>query len=327
MVFNGYFQSCLVSSLIGLAGCLQASVGLAQTIGKKEASDVFVRVAVVRAELESIRFVMGRSKNNQPEIDVSGAEPREVYFQALTLFRKADRLCFERTREREAEPKAPTRSLTPTDVYGVVDAALKRIRRVKKKLGIDKQATPPARDKTKTPTDVFQSCVQASRQLNLLLDRQFTPSDVFQQVTRSVAFASRLLERFPDAETIPDEPEFEPAKRPADVYGRLVSCFKIIKRVAENSGENVLGFDPDQKLYLQAEPSDVYDIASLLISELSYLHSKLPSAKPPHKVYYPGRKFPSHVFQRAGMLERQLTSLEALVGKNRDWLKPGSGGQ
>jgi hypothetical protein len=72
-----------------------------------EPPDVYVLLGQVREELESIRFVMGRHKNEQPEIDVDRAAPREVYFQSLPMFRKAERLCFEQTREHVSEPKLP----------------------------------------------------------------------------------------------------------------------------------------------------------------------------------------------------------------------------
>ena len=57
-------------------------------------------------------------------------------------------------------------------------------------------------------------------------------------------------------------------------------------------------------------PSDVYDVASLLVAELAHLHRQFPDAEPPHETYYPGRKFPSHVYQRVGILESQLIELE-----------------
>ena len=77
----------------------------------------------------------------------------------------------------------------------------------------------------------------------------------------------------------------------------------------------------DETQIQQAEPSDVYDVASLIVAELAYLHSKLTDAKSPREVYYVGRKFPSHVYQRAGILDRQLIELQRWVLENPDWLK------
>jgi hypothetical protein len=97
-----------------------------------EAADVLVDVETVRQELGAIRFVIGRPTNQQPEIAVHGAAPPEVYFQALTLYRKAERLCFEHTRTHGTMPVLPSGDIRPSDVYQVVDAALERIRASKK---------------------------------------------------------------------------------------------------------------------------------------------------------------------------------------------------
>lgn len=288
---------------------------------KVEPADVFRKVGVVREELKSITFVMGRPKNRQPSIKVKGAQPREVYFQARTLFRKAERLCFDITRRRKAEPALPKTTPRPADVLKLVDAALERLRLVKEKLKIDKKADVPARDADRSPNDVFIAIVDANRQLNLLLDRRFTPSDVFQQVTAAVGYASRLLESFDAGQPTVKAPKHVPGKRPADVYRRLVKCYERIRGIALRSRVRMLEFTPDEKQIAQAEPSDVYDVAALLVSELAYLHSRLPGAKPPRKAFYPGRKFPSHVFQRAGILERQLADLEKRVAAKPDWLK------
>ncbi len=57
---------------------------------KIEPPDVFVHVALVRAELELIRLELGKPKSKQKELPIFDAQPREVYFQAQTLFRKTD---------------------------------------------------------------------------------------------------------------------------------------------------------------------------------------------------------------------------------------------
>ena len=77
----------------------------------------------------------------------------------------------------------------------------------------------------------------------------------------------------------------------------------------------------DEATCLQMKPADVYDVASLMVAELNHLHSRLPSGKPPRQVFAPGRKFPSHVYQRVGLLEVQLEQLEKLVRKSPGWLK------
>lgn len=52
---------------------------LDETSTAVEPADVFVRVALVRDELENLRFVMGRPANTQTEPEVSDAVPCEVF--------------------------------------------------------------------------------------------------------------------------------------------------------------------------------------------------------------------------------------------------------
>ena len=133
-----------------------------------EPKHVYAQVALVRAELELIRLEMGKPEAQHHEMRVSGAAPREVYAQAETLFRKADRLCYERLGLRSRAPAPPEKEIRPGDVLGVVKAANQRIQLVKEKLGIPEQGKAPSPNGEKLPSDVFLSIVQANRQLNLL---------------------------------------------------------------------------------------------------------------------------------------------------------------
>lgn len=105
-------------------------------------ADVYARVALVRSELELVRREMGRRADPRPEPDVRDASPREVFFQAVTLFRKANRLSFERAREQAPIPEPPAGTIRPAHVLAVVDSALGRLGRVKASLGIPESGRP-----------------------------------------------------------------------------------------------------------------------------------------------------------------------------------------
>ena len=290
--------------------------------GQIDTAGIFVHVALIQAELELIRFEMGKPKIKKAEIAVKDAAPRELFFQALTLFRKANRLSFEQLRQRVTVPVIPEKKIEPSQVHAVVDTALQRIYLVKKKLGIIEQAKVTPQNAAKTSSDVFVAIIQANRQINLLLDQQFTPSDVFQQVTLAVGYTSRLLGQFLNApRTPPQSPEFERGKRPPDVYRRLIGCYELARQIAVTSGLEMLTLKSSESQIETVIPSDVYDIASLVVSGLAYLYAQMEEAQPPYEVYNPGRKFPSHVYQRAGILEKQLIDLKKRVNKNPNWLK------
>jgi len=67
-------------------------------------------------------------------------------------------------------------------------------------------------------------------------------------------------------------------------------------------------------------PSDVYDLSILLVSELAFLHGQLKDADAPLQSRDLAFKVPSHVYQRAELLLRQLVELETRVSVNPDWL-------
>jgi len=282
--------------------------------------DVFAQVALIQEELELIRRYMGKPRDTRPEIKVRNAAPREVFFQALTLFRKADQLCFELTRRRAVMQGFPSSEIRTSHVFVLLRAARQCLQLVKKELKISETRAAPPPDPAKTPTDVFRLIVQVNRQLNLLLIRRFSPSDVYQQVTQAINYAAFLLRRFSDVQTrIPAAPAFVRGKFPADVYRRLIKCFGLIQEIARRSGLTILEREPTDEDLLHVNPGDDYNMASLIVSELAYINRKAGNAVPPQS-YFPGLKFPSHVYQRVGILEAQLTELLKQVKARPNWL-------
>lgn len=284
-------------------------------------SHAYQQATIVRQEIDLIRAEMGKPKVAAPPIRVEKAAPREVYFQALTLFRKADRMAFEHTRERSEEPALPTGEIRPRDVHAMVRAARGRIGKVMEKLKITEPATAADLEPDIVPSQVFNSIIAANAELNQLLDQKFAPGDVYMQVTTAIAYMARLLDSPGNPSTPPGPPPLERRKRPSDVYRKLIMCFEEIHQVGEQSGVTMLDLKVDEDQIARVEPSDVYDVASLLVSELAHLHSRRAGALPPRKVYNPGRKLPSHVFQRIGILCGQMEMLQRKVGSDPDWLK------
>ncbi len=298
---------------------LLATASLAGSAPQIAPPNVHARLMLLHQELELIRYEMGKPRPLEWRARIAGVAPREVYFQALTLFRKANRLSFEHTREIVDELPPPDGEIKPADVLAVVENALDRIWRVKEKLGISREIAQEVPDPSKTPDDVIVATMRASQQLNMLLDQPFSPAEVYEQLTLAIGYAARLRAQFP-GDRIPETPPFESGKIPSDVYRKLLDCFAIIRRIAETSNLSMLSLEVDEGNLPTATPSEVYDVATMLVSELAYLWEQLDNVPPPRPAYYPGRRFPSHVYQRALLLERQLAELDQLVDSRPGWL-------
>ncbi len=301
---------------LAVAGFLQSSIDAVET----QPPHVYARLQLLAAETELVRQEIGAPRDARPAVVVRGGEPRHNYFEALALNRKVQRLCFDLTGDEGVNPPPMSNRVEPADVFAVVDAAVHNMRRVKVQFQIPGQSVEPAPDERKTPSDVFSLVVGISRQVSLMLDTRPTPTAVYGQLVDAAGTASRLLASFPDAPQ-PTAPDFERGRTPADVHSRLVRCLDHLSRILTKSGQTTL--EVDWKLEPgQIAPSDVYDVATLLVSELHYLETHFPRAPGSSAVleFHPGRKLPSHNYQLAGLLEAQVRQLERQVEAQPDWL-------
>src|SRR5687768_7427197 len=89
----------------------------------------YARAQRVLAETATIRDEMGRTSDPRPVPEVSGAQPREVYFEAIAAWRKSDRLAAEiGAQPPQPAPTAPElRDLRPGHVLQLIDAVLARL--------------------------------------------------------------------------------------------------------------------------------------------------------------------------------------------------------
>ena len=137
-------------------------------------AEVYQLVSGLSEEIEHLRWVMGRPVNRQAKPVVRNVSPHEVYFQALTLFEKINRLSSELVHDKSLGiPMRSLNAITPKDVLVVVKATQNHVRSISRKLQITFNAQPSPLEMSRTPADVFQAIVQANRQLNLMLSKQY----------------------------------------------------------------------------------------------------------------------------------------------------------
>jgi len=314
----------IVSPSIGVAEGVQTQPpvsGREMSVESIVPADVFARVQLFRKVLDDVRFEMGKRKSQDIGLLVEEAAPHEVFFQAKTLYRKTDQLVVEITEDsaillQEKDPKA----IRPFHVWKVVDKALHRILHLREKLGMSLSNSEGLADPTTTPTTVFFALGFANKQLNHLLVKQFSPKEVIKQVGLSIGYTNRLLEEFPASIHRSSLPTLVRGRRPSDVFSRLVDCYIQIGEIASKSKVKMLRLNSRNLDRIDVQPNDVYDLATLLVSELVYLHSQVSHDKPPRHVSPAGPTFPSHVDQQAGLLLGKLQELNRQVQNNPQWL-------
>jgi len=256
---------------------------------------------------------MGRPESTTDPWIVVEAQPRHVFYQALTLLRKANRLAVELTEEqRVGLLPVPEGDIQPALVLDVINRASMQIDAVRNELGITYRAEPPVLEVDRQPSDVLREIVQVSRQLNFLIDRKFRPEDVYGRLELAATYVAGALTDDDAAPVYGQLPPFESGKVPADVYRRVLECLELATVIGERRGVDVLKLNLRRELRRRdIAPADVYDLATTLLSEVAYLTLVLEANDvdaPP--IERPRHIFPSHVYQIAGMLQDELARLE-----------------
>lgn len=319
----GPLRACGLSALLlllaagsnGRAGDAQPDAFPSEAAGT-DAGAIPTQIAAYGQDLERLRRFMGAPRIGAFNIGIHSDLARDLYFQTLTLWRKTDRLLFEISRVRATPPPTPKGELGTADILANLQNAHEILQQILRELRI---ATEPEASSGQTPAriDLFAALLDLNRQADLLLERHFAPSDAYMEITLAVGYAARLLARYPEASRIPEEPPFEPDKQPGDVYQRLISCLRSISRIDQTLGLAVLDIDTRQTDLTQLTPGDVFVVASLIVSQLDHLYKQLGGDKPPPQAFYPGRKFPAHSYQRAGLLQAQLQQLERFIAADQ----------
>lgn len=276
---------------------------------------VYGLAMLLKNEVNDLRLEMGKPEVGKSLFTVKNAAPREVYFQAINLFRKASRFKYEMTSLPSDEPETPKNKLKPQDVWNVLNSSLALIRQTKQNLNIAILDKKPVRTVGKTSTDAYMAIMDINKQLGNLLSTSFSPTDVYMETTKALEYtlALRLIVSSP---RMGEQFPYINKKQPADVYALLIEIYSIISDIVKKSGYKTLELHKvDSKII---EPTDVYDIIVLILSQLQFIHKQANSAVVIYDPVYPGVKFPSHVYQRALLLKKQVKLLSNEIGKNID---------
>jgi hypothetical protein len=263
----------------------------------------YARAQRLLAEVGLIRDELGRSEDARPAVEITDAKPRECYFEALATWHKIDRLAAELglPSVRFAHEAPPLAETTPGHVLQVIDAVLGQVDAIRQRLQIKETTAEPAIETSRQPSDVLVTLIRINRELSRSLERPFTPGDVYRVVALASTYASRL------GGTAGQAP-FERKRKPKDCYQRLTACHTALAAAIVKRGQAAMTARTQPTDVL---PGDVYDLACLVLGELTFLHALTGTAKPVH-AFEPaaaGYRLPAHVDQLARTLEAQIAAI------------------
>jgi len=256
------------------------------------------------AELELVREEMGRPKDERRLPEIANAAPREAYFGAIAAWHKATRLAEEVGIRvgRPAPAAPPLREIVPNHVHQLIDAVLIQVEDVKQLFGITAKVADAPVEAARRSGDVLVALTHANRILSSVLERPFTPSDVYRTVALATAYASRLTNRHLELAA------FERARKPSDCYARLAAALATTGKLIAKRGGTALDAHGEPAVIA---PTDVYDLATVVLGEVAFLHALTEGAAAvqPFEPHGEGHRLPSHVHQLVRTLEAQLASL------------------
>ncbi|GAB5382470.1 MAG: hypothetical protein Alis3KO_38850 [Aliiglaciecola sp.] len=304
----------MIKRLVGLCLLMMSSVVChAQSLAVNPA-EVYRNAGQLSSMLNAIAQEMGIEAVDREPIAATRVSPREVYFQAATLYGKTSRLMFEFTSDEGDSISILRPDAKPEDVQNLLKQSEKHLHSVLKELNIQSNFPLPPYDDGKSPTDVFRLIVTLNRITNRLLDFKFSPAESHQKITEAIGVAAAILETYKDTNSVFAADDLQRGKTPRDVYHRLAKLYKQLTPIMTKMNSRCLILGDYEEKRRDVEPSDVFDLAVLMAGQLRYLHSKLPTAKAPIQAYYPGKVIPSQVYQRLSILHQQIDELSNVHG-------------
>lgn len=290
------------------------------------AGHAFQQAQSLEAKVLNLAIIMGIALESHTVQAPSNIYPRDVFYQGLTVHKKMSRIRYEFTRMETNAPKDNDDEYQPKHVHALMlnthEIANDILGHLYKTYTVtssdadehkmEAETKLPKLDLNKHPKDVYVKLVAINRKLNQLLDFEFSPADTFEQVTHAISYASAILQTISNEQTVFDPEPLQFGKTPGDVYERLQKVQHKLFVCLRAIGMMTIQVPEESSGSRKIEPSDVYDLSTLVLSNLAFLHRNLKQHVRPRPTYYPGKIIPSAVYQRASILEKQVDNIHRL---------------
>ena len=277
------------------------------------APEIHKAVVEMAAEIEQVRFIIGRPQIEYRKYVIQDARPRHLYSVAQSTFARVNELAGDLAgaQRRDLEP-APLDEITLQDVMSVVDQVRGQLQLIKRALGIDVPAAEAKLDRRADLNDTLLVLGDAGRQMNVIIGRNIEWDTFYDQVELAMTYVAGAL---PDANRYPPLPPLEPGKSAPDIFVMIDHVRAAASEVAKMHGVVILRSSvPNEKATLpKLTELEAYDLMTIVLADLAELTLAMEALDvdlPPYP--RPRNVVGSHIYQ---LLQGLYSQLEYLAGR------------
>ncbi len=273
-------------------------------------ASVFAEAELLLRELERIRQHMGVRPPRSSESRMTGAEPRQVFYQAQGIFRKANLLANQLTGvSRSSAPVAPETVVGVGDLISVLSATRLQLDIVEQTLDITEPLSKPRRLRNPDISATMLLVIEADFLLNRLTGFRAKWSDVYDRVIQIMTYVGGAL---PEDERYPALEPHVSGKMPQEVGVELFAARAAAAPASRVAGVSVIEVNivKPEEGGLSAE--GVSYLSTTLLHDFAEITFRLRAEDvDPPDYPRPARVLPSHVYQLAVALRKQAELLGA----------------
>ncbi len=318
MFFKLAIYTCLLFFNAGMSSAYEYSVPGAvsgRIHNDIQPRDVYARAVWLNEEITLLDVDNKLTiKNTVPAYKVTNAQPYEVNFIAKSVLNKAQRLSFSYTKKLGGHtPKSKLFHDQPINVFRLLNQSMISIQFVKQANEIETLCKEEIVTNA-TPSDVYNMLLENARMLSNLNTNKIKPSDVLEVIDEAFDLAIEIKQNSLKGGTYINTEIINKAqytdKTPRDVFYNLVSLYGLLTEYARDEFTKEILQIEIVEIDREIEPSDVIDLANLILAELTYLtqsNSLMTQKKPVQLNNRTGKTTPSTVFNRVNDIRAVLT--------------------
>lgn len=274
-------------------------------------------VASVANQVNDISAYMGFKPDKCLHFAASKASPRELFFQAVLLASKANKLFAEVSNTvisvRAGNLEEPSKDISDAEVLLKLKSVDDTLFQIRQLLHIQDHPNAPAASNHPTP---INRLIKINQTLNKLLERKTLPSDTYRISSLSLYYLGEVVIRT-GAENPTLSTELAHNAAPSDVFKLQLAIIEKLNNASAIIGLKTLHVK-QQPCSLEITPDDVQTLSYIILSQVINIANQLGIHTHSIEGYYTGKKYPSDVLQRNTTLLHQVDALLKKLDKEKN---------